>query len=52
MIIAYGLFIISVFCSFLFLLGIFFEKLSSKNDNLNFIIWFIVCLCSAQYIWG
>ena len=52
MIIAWGLFIVGCFCSLLFLLGILIESLRSINDGLNFAIWFLLTLCSAQYIWG
>lgn len=52
MIIAWGLFIISVFCSFIYSLGILFKEMRGKRDGANFLIYFIIALCSAQYIWG
>lgn len=62
MIIAYSLFYLSCFALFLFvcifMLYIFTDKLNNKKTQvlklagLPSAFWFIVSICSAQYIWG
>jgi len=49
MIIAWGLFILSL----LSILGTWFMFVDEKEmAGMNFIIWFVIALVSAQYIWG
>jgi len=61
MIIAYGFFIISlIFVTpilFIFIAFVFTSKINHKEEQVNkltmpFWFWLIVCLISAQYIWG
>lgn len=61
MIIAWGFFIVSMVFTlpilFIFIAFIFTDKINHKQEqverlNMPFWFWLIICLISAQYIWG
>ena len=55
MIIAWGIFIVSVFSTILLIYVLFTEserKSRETNTGLSLFVWFILSLSSAQYIWG
>jgi hypothetical protein len=53
MIIAWGIFIISLICTFVWIDEIINPTgIPLSNVRLTLAFWFIITLCSAQYIWG
>lgn len=54
MIIAWGIFIVSVIYTLVWLEEILNPsyEYSNKTVQLTSAFWFIIALCSAQYIWG
>ena len=50
MIIAYGMFIVSLIM--LFITIIYSIEWEEKEIMINLVTWFIIALISAQYIWG
>ena len=53
MIIAFGIFIVSIICALVWLDEILnpSNKYSTGTIKRTFAFWFIIALCSAQYIW-
>ena len=50
MIIAYGMFIVSLIM--LFITIIYSIEWEEKEIMINLVTWFMIALISAQYIWG